>query len=198
MGSHPGALSSCCVCASFFCAPHRCYENLRSPAGKVTSARAASPQAPAWALPRVGWAPFNQTSCSHCQFVSSLFSPPSSSQPPPPPHSCWLTGSEFSPLCAPFSLLPERYLGESFNSGEGPGLLALPMMSLFPVNPGSPEFYLPGSEEGVANSHPTFSGPQGDATPLCSHLQGPSGWLSPGGPSSFLWPSRTPAWLGQG
>lgn len=21
-GAHPGALSSCCVCASFFCAPH--------------------------------------------------------------------------------------------------------------------------------------------------------------------------------
>lgn len=130
VGSHPGALSSCCVCASFFCAPHRCYENLRSPAGKVTSARAASPQAPAWALPWVGWAPFNQASRSHCQ-LSHPFSP----HPLPlslPPPVCWLTHSEFSPLCAPSSLLPERYLGESFNSEEGPGLLALPMMSLFP------------------------------------------------------------------
>lgn len=52
----------------------------------MTSARAASPQAPAWALQGVGRAPFNQTSCSYCQFVSFLFSPPSSSQPPPLPH----------------------------------------------------------------------------------------------------------------
>lgn len=28
VGPCPGALSSCCVCASFFCAPHRCYEKL--------------------------------------------------------------------------------------------------------------------------------------------------------------------------
>lgn len=133
MSSHPGALSSCCVCASFFCAPHRCYENLRSPAGKVTSARLVlpPPKSLSGALQWVGRAPFNQTSCSRCQFVSSL---------PPLSFPTWLhprAGSlvlSFLPVCSLLSSAGEVF-GEIFQLRRGPWLLAPPLMSLFPVNP---------------------------------------------------------------
>lgn len=111
-GSHPGALSSCCVCASFFCAPHRCYENLRSPAGKVTSARAAFPQAPALDPAVGGWAPFNQPSCLHGRPVVSPSSPPTSSSPEPLPLAL-APCSEFSSLCSLLSFARE-VLGEPF------------------------------------------------------------------------------------
>ena len=135
LGSHPGALSSCCVCASFFRAPHRCYENLRSPAGKVTSPCCLSP-GPCLG-PCGGWAgslrPSQLLASPTCLFPSlpTLFLPNLLH-----PRAGSLVPS-FIP-CAPFSLLPERRLGESSNSGEGPGLIALPLMSLFPVNPGAP------------------------------------------------------------
>nr|XP_021521571.1 MAP kinase-activating death domain protein isoform X19 [Aotus nancymaae] len=46
-------------------------------AGKVTSARAASPQVSALGPAMGGWAPFSRTSCSHCQLISSFsFLPP--------------------------------------------------------------------------------------------------------------------------
>lgn len=83
----------------------------------MTSARAASPQAPAWALPRVGWAPFNQTSCSHCQFVSSLFSPPSSSQPPPPPTRAGSLVLSFLPCVLP-SLFCQRDIWGNLSTQE--------------------------------------------------------------------------------
>ncbi|XP_038187152.1 MAP kinase-activating death domain protein isoform X13 [Arvicola amphibius] len=81
-------------------------------AGKVTSARAAFPQAPALG-PVVGrWAPPTNLAASMASSPPSptLFLPVSLP-------SCWLTvlGSLH---CAPFSLLPERYLGSSSNSGE--------------------------------------------------------------------------------
>lgn len=68
-----------------------------------------------------------------------------------PPPWRWLTDSEFSPPCAPFSLLPERCWG-IFRLRRGPGLLPPLLMSFFPVNSGSPEFYPPGQKEGW----PTF------------------------------------------
>lgn len=127
--SHPGALSSCCVCASFFCAPHRCYENLRSPAGKVTSARLVlpPPKSLSGALQWVGRAPVNQTSCSYCQFVSSFLCPPSSS--PTCLHPC--AGSlvlSFLPVCPLLSSAREIF-GEIFQLRRGPWLLAPPLMS---------------------------------------------------------------------
>lgn len=116
-GAHPGALSSCCVCASFFCAPHRCYENLHSPAGNVTSARAAFSQAPALG-PAVGGGliPTDLAASMTSGLSSSL---PSSFQTPLP--LVLAHCSEFSLHCTPLSLLPERYLGNSSNSGECSG-----------------------------------------------------------------------------
>lgn len=86
-----------CVCASFFCGPHRCYENLHSPAGKVTSARLLLPTPQVLqALQPVGGlpppTPAAPTATSHCVSSSLLF--------PSPPCPC-----------APFSVLPERCLG---------------------------------------------------------------------------------------
>lgn len=66
----------------------------------MTSARLVLPPSTSLsgALQRVGWAPFNQTSCSRCQFVS--FSP-TPFLPNLPPPARWLTGSEFSSLVLP-------------------------------------------------------------------------------------------------
>lgn len=125
--SHPGALSSCCVCASFFCAPHRCYENLRSPAGKVTSARAASPQVPVWG-PAVGGAGSLQPNQLLILPVRLFLSLSTLFLPNLPPPVRWLTGSEFSP-CVPLLSSAREIFGEIFQLRRGPWLLAPPLMS---------------------------------------------------------------------
>lgn len=119
VGSHPGALSSCCVCASFFRAPHRCYENLRSPAGKVTSARAASPR------PRLGpcsgWGGLPSAKlATHIASLSLPFlSPPSSFPTSLHPGAGSLILS-LLPRVLP-SLSCQRDVGESSDSGEDLG-----------------------------------------------------------------------------
>ena len=123
LGSHPGALSSCCVCASFFCAPHRCYENLRSPAGKVTSPRCLPRPCPP---PRPGWAGSLHPgqplpSPTFPNLPSTLFLP----------HVLHCAGSPV--LYAFLSSAREMFRGAgvSSGSGEGPGLLVLPWTSVF-------------------------------------------------------------------
>jgi hypothetical protein len=162
-GAHPGALSSCCVCASFFCAPHRCYENLRSPAGNVTSAPAAYSQAPALG-PAVGGGLFSTNLAASMISGLSSFSPPSSLPTPLP--LCWLTvlSSLFTVLLP--SLFCQRDTWGTLPTQENDlGLLALPLTSLFHANTGFWVFYLPGSEEGVASSHCIFSVPRGMPRP---------------------------------
>lgn len=80
------------------------------------------------------------------------------------------------------------------------GFLLLPLMSLFHANTGFWVFYLPGSEEGVANSHSTLSAPP---LGVRGRIARPFSWshkstlmAGPGGPYSFLWPGTDPAWLG--
>lgn len=187
---HPGALSSCCVCASFFCAPHRCYENLRSPAGKVTSAQLVLPfPRPQPRAAGGGW-PLPASLAAYMASGLSFLSPPSSFPLPLPPVLAHC--SEFSLHFPP--LFCQRDTWRTLPTQENDlGLLAPPLMSLFRANTGFWVFYLPGSEEGVANSHsaPTCGGAMPSSR---SHKATPM--AGPGRPYSFLWPGTDPAWLG--
>lgn len=149
MGSHPGALSSCCVCASFFCAPHRCYENLRSPAGKVTS---------------LGWCCLSPGPClgpcSGWGGLPSTHPAAHTSCLPFSPHPSFPTSL---PVCAGSlvlsffpSLFCQRDIWGNLLTQERTWASHSTFDEFIPCEPWVPEFASQGLKSGVANSHPTF------------------------------------------
>lgn len=180
-------MSSCCVCASFFCAPHRCYENLRSPAGNV--ARALLPPPRLHLGPCGGWGGLLSTkAAAHIASPSSL----PSLFLPSLPHPCWLTGSEVLPV---YSLSSAREsLGGIFRLRRGPALLAPPLMGLFPGSPGSLNSPPRARRCGQLSSY--LSGPQGTSCPASPNLRG----HDDGCACALRLPlaKQNPAWLGQG
>lgn len=105
---------------------------------------------------------------------------------PTPLPLCW-----FLVLSSLFTVLPsllcQRETWGTLPTQENDlGLLALSLISLFHANTGFWVFYLPGSEEGVANSFYLFC-PQRDVMPS-SQSHEATLVAGPGGPYSFLWP----------
>lgn len=119
-----------CLCFILLC-PRRCYENLRPPAGKVTSLGWCC-LSPGHCLgPCSGWGGFPSTRQLLTLRLSFL-------SPPPPPNLPPLRAGSLVLSVSPLS--PAREIsGGIFRLRRGPGLLAPPLMSLFPVNLG-PEF----------------------------------------------------------
>lgn len=121
-----------------------------------------------------------------------LLSPPTPSFPASL-HPCWPLVLRFSPV---YSLSPAREIwGGIFQLRRGPVLLAPPLMSLPPGNPGSLSSPPRVRRCGQLSSY--LSGPQGMSCRLLP-TSGAMMMAEQPVPHSFPWPRRTPAWLGQG
>lgn len=180
-------MSSCCVCASFFCAPHRCYENLRSPAGNVAPALLPPPRLHLG--PCGGWGGLPSTkAAAHIASPSSL----PTLFLPSLPHPCWLTGSEVLPRVLP--LFCQRELGGNLPTQERTCASCSTLLGLFPGSPGSLNSPPRARRCGQLSSY--LSGPQGTSCPASPNFRG----HDDGCACALRLPlaKQNPAWLGQG